>query len=65
MATKGGPEHPINGPDWWRVHPAAGSQAQPGHVSVDEVTEWLNGTMVPGRDFLIIDVRRSDCEVST
>ncbi|GAK63797.1 rhodanese-like protein [Moesziomyces antarcticus] len=52
-------EHPINQSEWWKVYgePAV----KPGAVSVDELTAWYE-TKTPGRDFVVVDVRRSDCE---
>ncbi len=54
-------EHSINQSEWWKVYgePAV----KPGAVSVDELTAWYE-TKTPGRDFVVVDVRRSDCEVS-
>lgn len=54
-------EHPINIGEWWKVY--GEPKAKPGVIGVEELASWY-GTKTSGRDFLVVDVRRSDCDVS-
>lgn len=54
-------QHPINQNDWWKVY--GEPTTQPGTISVDELTAWY-AEKTPGKDFVIVDVRRTDCDVS-
>lgn len=54
-------EHPINRAEWQKVYGEPTSK--PGSISVDQLTAWY-ANKTPGKDFIVIDVRRSDCEVS-
>lgn len=55
-------EHPINTSDWWKVY--GEPTTKPGAISVDELTAWY-ADKTPGKDFVVVDVRRSDCDVGT
>ena len=54
-------EHPINQSGWMTVYGEPSSK--PGSITVDELTNWYS-TKTPGKDFVVVDVRRADCEVS-
>lgn len=54
-------EHPINKSDWSKVY--GEPITKPGSISVDELTAWY-ADKTPGKDFVVVDVRRSDCDVS-
>lgn len=54
-------EHPINRSDWQKVY--GEPTTKPGSIHVDELTAWY-ADKTPGKDFVVVDVRRSDCEVS-
>lgn len=55
-------EHRINQGDWSKVY--GEPTTKPGSISVDELTSWY-ADKTPGKDFVVIDVRRADCEVSS
>ncbi|SOV04854.1 uncharacterized protein UDID_02875 [Ustilago sp. UG-2017a] len=52
-------EHRINQGDWSKVY--GEPTTKPGSISVDELTSWY-ADKTPGKDFVVIDVRRADCE---
>ncbi|KAJ9477966.1 hypothetical protein PHBOTO_001548 [Pseudozyma hubeiensis] len=54
-----GEEHPINQSDWQKVY--GEPTTKPGSISVDELTAWFHDK-TPGKDFVVVDVRRSDCD---
>lgn len=54
-------EHPINKAEWQKVY--GEPTTKPGSISVDELTGWY-ADKTPGKDFVVVDVRRSDCDVS-
>ena len=54
-------EHPINQAEWQKVY--GEPTARPGTISVDELSAWY-ADKTPGKDFVVVDVRRSDCDVS-
>jgi rhodanese-related sulfurtransferase len=60
-------EHPINSKHWHDVYgePRPRTDHPLRSVSVDELTALVqSGTQRAGTDFLVVDVRRADCEVS-
>ncbi|EPQ31925.1 uncharacterized protein PFL1_00124 [Pseudozyma flocculosa PF-1] len=69
MATDGATTStpaPISTSEWWKVHgePRPRDPALP-QLDVEEVASWYqpgDRALRPGVDFLIVDVRRSDCE---
>ncbi|SNX82910.1 uncharacterized protein MEPE_01616 [Melanopsichium pennsylvanicum] len=52
-------EHPINQNDWQKVYGEPATK--PGSITVDELTAWYTDK-TPGKDFVVVDVRRSDCD---
>ncbi|KAL9932171.1 hypothetical protein V8E36_008943 [Tilletia maclaganii] len=58
-----GDAHPINGAGWSDVYPSPSSSS---FDSLDPATlaQWIQSpnSKQPGKDFLLLDVRRSDCE---
>ncbi|CDS82384.1 uncharacterized protein SPSC_03203 [Sporisorium scitamineum] len=52
-------EQPINQGDWWKVYGEPATK--PGSISVDELAAWFS-EKTPGKDFVVVDVRRSDCD---
>ncbi|SPO22141.1 uncharacterized protein UTRI_02147_B [Ustilago trichophora] len=52
-------DHPINRAEWQKVY--GEPTTKPGSISVDELTAWYAGK-TPGKDFIVVDVRRSDCD---
>ncbi|OQV03048.1 Rhodanese-like domain-containing protein isoform 2 [Cladophialophora immunda] len=49
-------------PTWYEAYPKPRNQS-PTAVSRQELLQWLQGGKVPGVDFLLIDLRRTDHEV--
>ncbi|OQV03047.1 Rhodanese-like domain-containing protein isoform 1 [Cladophialophora immunda] len=51
-------------PTWYEAYPKPRNQS-PTAVSRQELLQWLQGGKVPGVDFLLIDLRRTDHEGGT
>ena len=51
-------------PPWHASFPAP-RQANPPAVSSAEVLEWFQAGKIPGKDFLLVDLRRTDHEVES
>lgn len=47
---------------WHSAYPAP-RNSNPRAVSRDEVRKWLDEGLVPGKDFVLVDLRRADHEV--
>jgi hypothetical protein len=49
---------------WHEAYPAPRSLEHLKHISVQEVAQWYaDPNQQPGKDFVVVDVRRADCEV--
>lgn len=58
-------QHPIDGADWHKAYPIPGSEAVKS-VTPDELAAKMlskEEDAGPGKSYLIVDVRRSDCKV--
>ena len=49
---------------WHSAYPAP-KNSNPSAVSRDEVRKWLDEGLIPGKDFVLVDLRRADHEVYT
>ena len=47
---------------WHSAYPAP-RNSNPSAVSRDEVRKWLDEGLIPGKDFVLVDLRRADHEV--
>lgn len=63
-------DHPINSNEWSKCYPEPKNRsADVGSVplsmiSVTELAEWMDTGKEAGKDYLVVDVRRTDCTVS-
>lgn len=57
-------EHPINSNEWSKCYPEPRDRAPLSLISVTQLTEWMNSGKQAGKDYLVVDVRRTDCTVS-
>jgi hypothetical protein len=59
-------EHPSMSKNWMDAYPAPSdrSDCPLNDISVDELEKELNKETTPGKNLLIVDVRRADCLVS-
>lgn len=59
-------EHPINSKRWMDAYPTPSkrSNCPLAEISVRDLSMVLDSEAKSGRDFIIVDVRRTDCLVS-
>lgn len=58
--------HPINKSDWFDAYPPPRDRSSSyplSVISVHELADRLDRGQKPGRDLLVVDVRRTDCTV--
>ena len=48
---------------WYAAYPAP--KSVPGSISALEFFHWLQDGKKAGKDFILVDFRRTDCEVSS
>lgn len=48
---------------WYAAYPAP--KSIPDSISASEFLRWLQDGKQPGKDFVLVDLRRTDCEVSS
>ena len=69
LSTMSAPQentHPIQASDWHKAYPAPSDRSSKPLLQLDptELQERTKG-QTAGKDYVIVDVRRADCEVST
>ncbi|ELR03745.1 hypothetical protein VC83_07252 [Pseudogymnoascus destructans] len=63
MANTSAPAPPTEEQPWHAAFPSPKSIATP--VSQEHVRDWLTGDKVPGKDFVLVDLRRNDYKGGT
>lgn len=61
MANTTAPAPPTEEQPWHAAFPSPKSVATP--VSRDQMRDWLTEGKVPGKDFVLVDLRRNDYKV--
>jgi hypothetical protein len=59
-------EHPINSKGWTNAYPAPSERSDCPllQMSIEELDVEMASGSIPGKDYIVVDVRRADCLVS-